>query len=45
MASNKNEALYKGKRHYDAQGKPLGGIKVEVDGEYMVEVEGGEYKI
>jgi len=45
MASNKNEALYKGKRHYDAQANPLGGIKVEVDGEYMVEVEGGEYKI
>lgn len=45
MASNKNEALYKGKRHYDAKGNPLGGIKVEVDGEYMVEIEGGEYKI
>ena len=41
----KDEALYVGKRHYDKDGKPLGGIKVMVDESYMVEVEGGEYKI
>ena len=45
MSSPKSEALYKGKRHYDEHGKPLGGIKVVVDGEYTVEVEGGEYVI
>ena len=44
-AHSKNEALYRGKRHYDEGGKPLGGIKVMVDDSYMVEVEGGEYKI
>ena len=45
MSNQQYEALYKGKRHYDKNGKPLGGIKVMVDDSYMVEVEGGEYKI
>lgn len=45
MSNQESEALYRGKRHYDKDGKPLGGIKVMVDDAYMVEVEGGEYKI
>ena len=45
QAATKDEALYKGKRHYDEHGNPLGGIKVVVDDSYVVEVEGGEYAI
>jgi len=37
--------LYIGKRHYDKNGNPLGGIKVDVDGGTVVEIEGGEMKI
>lgn len=43
--SKKSEALYRGKRHYDKDGNALGGIKVVVDKEYVVEVEDMEYKI
>lgn len=37
--------IYKGKRHYDKEGNPLGGIKVLVDGSTIVETEMGECKI
>lgn len=37
--------LYIGKRHYDKNGNPIGGIKVEVEGSNVVEIEGGEMKI
>jgi 8-oxo-dGTP pyrophosphatase MutT (NUDIX family) len=41
----KESPIYKGKRHYDKDGNPLGGIKVLVDGSTIVEVEGGEMRL
>lgn len=46
MSASKMESpTYRGKRHYDKDGNPLGGIKVVVDDTTIVEVEGGEMKI
>ena len=43
--SNVASPTYHGKRHYDKDGNPLGGIKVLVDGATIVEVETGEQKL
>lgn len=45
MSKSKESPTYHGKRHYDKDGNPLGGIKVLVDGSTIIEVEGGECKI
>ena len=45
MSKSKESPTYHGKRHYDKDGNPLGGIKVLVDGATVVEIEDGEMKI